>query len=87
MSWLHCSEGDGTSCPFPVQPTQSHVQETQDTRQTNPSSPQPVGPSITLITAEGIPNPWRNELGVFPASCFTECLYSIALQLQGAVMG
>lgn len=68
-------------------PTQSHVQETQDTRKTKPSSPQPAGPSIILIMAEGIPVPWRNELGVFQAPCLIKCFYSITLQLQGAVMG
>ena len=37
--------------------------------------------------AEGIPVPWRNELGVFQASRFIRCFHSITLQLQGAVSG
>lgn len=47
----------------------------------------PPGLSITLIMAEDIPVPWRNELGVFQASRFIKCFHSITLQLQGAVSG
>lgn len=47
----------------------------------------PLGLSITLIRAEDIPVPWRSELGVFQASRFIKCFYSITLQLQGVVSG
>lgn len=46
-----------------------------------------LGLSITLITAEGIPVPWRNKLGVLQALHFIKCFYSITLQLQGVVSG
>lgn len=53
----------------------------------NHPSPPDNGSKITLIMAEGISVPWRNELDVFQASCFIKYFYSITLQLLGAVMG
>lgn len=46
-----------------------------------------LGPSTTLIMAEGIPVCWRNELGVFQALRFIKYFYSITLQLRGAGSG
>lgn len=99
VSWLHCSEEDRPSCPLPVQ--QDHGSTTAaplllDTepcaRDTGHQEDRTILPpasrsKITLIMAEGISVPWRNELGVFQASCLIKYFHSLTLQLQAAAMG
>lgn len=76
MSWPHRSAEDSFSFPLPMQRDGGSTTDSasiqhratcrrQHVRQAAPSCPQPPGLSTTLIMAEGILVPWRNELGVF----------------------